>query len=311
MDWIKANYDRVLLAALGLAALGCGVFMIMSALAFPELFLTRNSSKPADNTIPTPPVALVEVELVSLEKPSQWSPRDSSLFVSKPYVLKDDELINPLEGGTALHPPVPNEWLVRFGLDWAAGDVLDSDPDDDGFSNIEEFQGDTDPTAAESHPPYYTKLRLREFVQIPFRLKFSGSPDDGTTFSINTLDLRQPTQFLKLGESVDNTPYRLVSYEPKEEDRNGLKVDVSELTIENVETGEKIALVYDQVVNSPTAFADLVNLWDGVQFRVKKTDDFSFQPEENVKYKLIDITETEAVIQRADTGKEFRVPKEG
>lgn len=311
MDWIKANYDRLLLAVLGLVAIACGAYIIMNALAFPDLFATRNSSKPADNTIPTPPVAAVEVEIASLEKPSQWAPRESSLFVSKPYVLKDGELINPLEGGTPLHPPVTNEWLVRFGLDWAAGDVLESDPDDDGFSNLEEFRGDTDPSDPQSYPPYVTKLRLREFVQIPFRLKFSGTPDSGESFAINTLDLRQPTQFLKLGESVSNTPYRLVSYEPKTEDRNGLNIDVSELTIENAETGEKIVLVYDQVVNSPTAFADLVNLWDGVQFRVKKTDDFSFQPEENVQYKLIDITETEAVIQRADTGKEYRIPKEG
>jgi len=34
---------------------------------------------------------------------------------------------------TEVHPPVPNEWLERFGLPIADADVLEQDLDGDGF----------------------------------------------------------------------------------------------------------------------------------------------------------------------------------
>ncbi len=312
MDSITKHYDRIILAVLGLLVAVFAGLIILNALSFNEIFESRNSSKPPSDKITEPETAIVRQEIVSIQEPAEWVPHEGSLFVSAPYVLQEDgQLTAPLEAGSVpLHPPVPNEWLVKYDLDWADGNVLEADPDNDKFSNREEWAGNTDPTSAKSRPPYITKLRLAEFVQTPFRLKFSGSPDQGTTFTINARDLSSPTQFLKLGEMVDGTPYKLINYEEKNVDKDGLIVDTSELTIENQENREKIVLIFDREVNSPTEFAKLRYLWDGSEQTVKKGDDFSVEPEPNVKYKLVDITETEALIQNAETGQEFKVPSQ-
>ncbi len=311
MDWIKQHYDRVILAILGLLVAVFAALIVVKALSFSEVFESRNSRKPPSDKFTAPETELVRAKIKAIQEPAEWNAHDGSLFVSEPYVLQDGQLTPPLEkGSTPLHPPVPNDWLVKYDLDWADGGVLDADPDGDKFSNLEEWRGQTDPTSGKSKPIYVTKLRLAEFVQTPFRLKFSGTPDQGTTFTINTLDLSTRTQFIKLGEMVAGTPYKLITFTPKTIDKSGLEVDVSELVVENQENREKIVLIYDQEVNSPTEFARFKYLWDGSELKVKKGDAFSVPPEASVKYKLIDISKTEALIKQEETGLEFKVPAE-
>ncbi|MGC1482045.1 MAG: Amuc_1099 family pilus-like system protein [Chthoniobacterales bacterium] len=309
MDWFKKHYDRVILAGLGLLLTAVAAFIILNALSFGEVFDERNSRKPPSAEYDRPDVEAVQAEIDSVTDPAQWGAGEGSLFVSKPYVLREGELINPLaEGSSQLHPPVDNEWLVKYDLDYARGDILQADPDGDKFSNLEEFNAGTDPTTEGSQPPYITKLRLKEFIQIPFRLKFSGSPDNGETFTINTRDLKGATKFVKLGDMIEGSDYKVTTYEKKTRDKNGLQLNVSELTVENQETGEKIVLVYDEEINYPTGFALFSYLWDGSEQKVKKNDSFSVAPEPDVKYKLIDISATEALIQRASSGEEITVP---
>ncbi len=310
MDWLKKHYDRVILTILGLLIVACAAIIILNSLSFDEIFDERNSRKPPSKEFDQPDTERVQARIASLRKPMEWTPSEGSLFVSKPYVIVDGIPVNPLAPGSKpLHPPIPNEWLVKYDLDYSLGDVLQRDPDNDKFSNLEEFEANTDPTSAASEPPYITKLRLKEFIQIPFRLKFSGSPDNGETFTINTRDLKSPTQFLKLGDPVVGTSYKVISYEPKSDVKDsGLTVDISELTVENQETGEKILLVYDKEVNYPTGFALFQYLWDGSEIKVEKDDTFSVAPEPDVKYKLIDISDAEALIQRASSGEEIKVP---
>ncbi len=309
MDWFKKHYDRVILAVLGLLVIAAAALVILNTLSFNENFDERNSRKPPSKEFDKPNVDLVRNQIESVTSPAQWTPGEGSLFVSKPYVLQDGELINPLaEGSRPLHPPVTNEWLVKYDLDYARGDILQADPDGDKFSNLEEFNAGTDPTTEGSQPPYITKLRLKEFIQIPFRLKFSGSPDNGETFTINTRDLQGATKFVKLGDMIEGSDYKVTSYEKKSRDKNGLQLDVSELTVENQATAEKIVLVYDEEINYPTGFALFSYLWDGSELKVKKNEMFSVPPEPDVKYKLVDISETEALIQRAPSGEEIKVP---
>jgi hypothetical protein len=309
MDWLKKNFDRVLLAVLGLLVLAFAGILISNTLSFNDEFASRNSAKRPNNNVPEPGTAEVKERIAALQKPAEWGTHSGSLFVSAPYVSKDGAPpVNPLKGGEPLFPPISNDWIVEHGLDFSNPNLPNDDPDSDKFTNLEEFNGKTDPGNPNSKPAYITKLRLEQFIQVPFRLKFSGSPDDGQTFSINTLDLRQPTQFLKMGDVVPKTPYKLVGYQKKFENKNGIDIDVSELTVENQKTGQKIVLVYDKPVNDPTVYGLFKYLWDGSEIKVKKLDSFSVQPEPTVKYKLIDISDSEAVIETPQ-GDKIHVPK--
>lgn len=309
MDWIKKHYERVLLGVLALVLIACSGLIAWRALSLPESFSERNSNKKPDNASPPPDAKSVDAASALAANPRSWSPHEGSLFASRPYVLKDDKLVDPLEGGDDLHPPVKNAWLIKYNLDYADPDVKNQDPDKDRFSNLEEFVAQTDPTNDKSVPPYYTKLRVAKFDPVPFRLKFGGDSGDGETFIVNAKDAKARTQFLKLGDSIEGAPYKVLSYEKKTTTKNEMEADVSELTIQNTQTGQKIVLVYDKESDDPTAYGEFIYLYDNSKLRVKKDDEFSLAPETTRKYKLIDISAQEAQIQDLATGQKIRIGK--
>lgn len=309
MDWFKKHYERVLLGVLSVALIASSGWLAWQALAFPENFSERNSSKKPDNTIAPPDFKSIDSASTLALTPRSWSPHEGSLFVSRPYVLKEDKLVDPLEGDADLHPPIKNAWLIKYNLDYADPDVKNQDPDKDRFSNLEEFLAGTDPTNDKSVPPYHTKLRLTKFDPRPFRLKFGGDSGDGETFIINARDTKSRTQFLKLGDTIEGAPYKLLSFEKKSQNKNDMEVDVSELTIQNTATGQKIVLVYDREADDPTSFGEFLYLFDNSKLIVKKDDEFTLAPETGRKYKLIDISAQEAQIKDLETGQIFRIGK--
>ncbi len=308
MDWLKLRYDRAALLAGAIALLVCGGIVIVSALDFPRQFEDRNSRKPADNVVKPLPSAIITSAMTRFTQPRTWNVHDGSLFVSRPYILIDGKLVDPLEGTQNIHDPIKNSWVIQYDLPYWETDLKDQDPDEDQFTNVEEFLGGTNPRDNKSVPPYYTKLRLKKFISKPFRLVFTGSPDGGQTFTINAKDRGSRTQFRQLGEMIEGTPYKLLSYTGKKEQRNDIETDTSELTIENTETGQKLVLVAKREANDPTSFAEFLYLFDHSSFTVKKDDDFTLAPQTERKYKLIDISAKEAVIKDQKDGTLYKIP---
>src|SRR6185503_15123962 len=107
----------------------------------------------------------------------------------------------------------------------------------------------------------------------------------------------------------------LVKFEPKWKKNETLGIDeeVHELTVEHTETKEPIVLVYQKTINSPTYYGIFRYLWPDPQkpkeFAVKKGDQFSLEPNAQEKYKLLDVTKTEAPIEVPGGGK-YTVPSE-
>ena len=205
---------------------------------------------------------------------------------------------------------VPNDWLIKNHLDNLDPDVATEDPDGDGFTNLDEYKGNTDPNDKNSHPPYTTKLFLAQYIQVPFRLIFRGQPDDDT-FQIDTVDVNQPTQILKMGEQIQGTKFKIVKFEEKTHtDANGIDHDDSELTVQNIETrrqGDPDSS--EKEANSPDSYAKFKYLWKGnLDITVKKDATFSLKPETDVIYKLVDINEKEATIQNLKTKEEIKIP---
>lgn len=313
MDWLKKNYDKAALGALALILLACSGFLIMNALSFPEQFSQRNSPQPPNNNVPPSPIEQLRASSKTVANPPSWTGHEGSLFVSRPYVLKEENgqrtLIDPLEGGQQMYPPITNAWLVQHEIDYSE-DPRDLDPDEDRFSNLEEYLLGTDPRNNRSFPGFYSKLRLVKFTPVPFRLVFKGSPDEGKTFAINTKDLNGRTQFLTLGDMIKGAPYKILSYEPKKGTKNDIEVDLSELTIENTATGKKIVLINGQESNDPTSYGEFRYRYDNTDHRWKKDDEFSLNPEPDRKYKLIDISEQNAVIQDIKDGTRYTIPRD-
>ena len=311
MDWIKKNYDRFLLLLIAIALLVSSVGVLYTIKSYPDRFAPIQAPVLHGTNVTSLETEALERAKASILKPAAWSQHNGSLYVSRKYVAKHDAttradlLIDPFDPGSiALHPPIPNDWFLKNNLEDRIldGDVLEQDPDKDGFTNLDEFQGKSDPQNAASHPSYLTKLRLKRFIRIPFRLKFQAYDED--SFQINTVDVRQPTQFVKMDEIIAGTKYKPVKFESKSvpNPKTGVNTDTSELTVEHTETGVKVVLIVGREVNSPDQFALFSFLWDHTEFTVKKDQKFFLKPERGIEYKLIDIRDNEAVIINAKTG---------
>ncbi|MEO6569891.1 MAG: Amuc_1099 family pilus-like system protein [Opitutaceae bacterium] len=334
MDWIKKHFDQFALALLAAVLIAVGVMIFMKTSGFQERFAAVMSSPPHNNQIPAVDTAVIDDARRQLETPAVWKPRSAKddqngglLFSARRYILGPNGLPVIVEGGaiwthSRTKESIPNDWVLANNFNALDPAGATQDPDGDGFWNEDEWLYKTDPNKKESHPPYHVLLFLKEWVKVQFRLKFQVYDGDlkdpaNMTFQINTIDLRTPTLFLKIGDTVA-TNFKITKFEFKEvENRStGVKDDVSELTLLNMETQDTVVLILNKVVDSPNQFAVFAyhlvaqDVSDGkkpFEFKVPRLKEFVLRPETDKRYKLLDVTATEAVIQLPD-GQKYTVP---
>ncbi len=231
------------------------------------------------------------------------------VYVDGDVPTKVDEGSIRIDSLTGRH--IPNSWFLENGMSPLEGNVQFLDADRDGFPAEDEWRYGTNPNDPNSHPPYYSKLFLKQFVSVPCRLVFKTFTGDVRKpktweFQVDTVDIRQPTSFLKLGDMVPNTSLKLDRYESKEVKNAKIEdvVDRSELTLINTETDEQVTLVRDQVKNVPDVFAVFDYQWQPAagEIRVRKLQEFGLRPEssQDSLYRLMDVNESEAQIRLPD-----------
>src|SRR2546423_8873839 len=195
MDWIRAHYDRAAVLAGAIFLVLSSLFIFLSAASFRERFSAIPNALAPNDKMLVSKAPEIEDALHRLQAPPQWTfSGRSGLFVPEKHFIGANGQPATLQN-TLLHPPVPNEWLEEFSLPITEGDVLNQDPDDDGFSNLDEWEGHSNPVEKNSHPSYLSKLKLQSFTEEMFPLLFSSSVEE--TYAINSIDWTMPTQFLK------------------------------------------------------------------------------------------------------------------
>ena len=295
IDWIKAHYDRVTLVAAAIFLFISAIAIWWSAIQFGNRLVSPQ--KPPATTASQPAVAVeLDRAVEQFEHPRQWKASTrSGLFVPERHFIGADGLPATLQN-TQVHPPVPNDWFEKYRLPIEDADALDQDPDKDGFTNLDEWQGGSDPTNKDSHPDYITKLHLVSATEESFPYMFSSRT--GNTFGINSIDLNEPTQFLKVGDIIRGTDFKIVNFTEKSaRNQYGTNDDVSELLLEHQQTHVQVTLVKGKVATSPQSVVRFVYTWGGRrEFEVRKDQEFSLKPVEQIKYKLLDVQPAKAVI---------------
>jgi hypothetical protein len=294
-EWIKAHYDRAALIVAAAFLFISAICIWWSAIQFGNRLVTQ---QPPPKKAASPPAVAVELDRAAeqLQQPAQWKASTrSGLFVPEKHFIGADGMPATLQN-TQVHAPVPNDWFEKYGLPIEDADALDQDPDKDGFTNLDEWQGNTDPTNKDSHPDYITKLHLVSATEEPFRYIFSSRIKD--RFGINTIDQTEPTQFLKVGDVIRGTDFKIIKFtEKRGRNQYGANVDVSELLLEHPQSHAQVTLVKEKVATSPQSIATFVYTWGGRrEFEVRKDQEFSLKPMEQIKYKLIDVQPAKAVI---------------
>ena len=305
----SSPWDRFLLLAAGLiVAVLSGVF-IAKSLSFAGQF-TIEPAKP-NNEIPSSDVGTVKIAKNFVDKVSEWKLPNTGqggssvpLFVSIPIVEVKGKLINMLDPNAPLvRPPVANKWLMDNSLAYLNASVLERDPDGDGFSNREEWDGKTDPKSADSHPPYVNKLSLVSRQQQVYLLRFAARPD-AERFQIIRLPTgkwpKRKTFLMKVGETSDDGQFRIDSFvEKTAKNRVGINVDASVLAITYLPQKKKIDLIRNIPEQIPTYFAELdfeLEPFSDKDKYVKEGDTFTIARDPKTKYRVIKVEENSATI---------------
>lgn len=165
------------------------------------------------------------------------------------------------------HNNIPDEWEQKHGVFVFDGAVVDTDPDNDGFTTREEFDWKTDPRSATSSPPYIAKVYVAEIKPIPFQMIFKGVSKAGGVL-IFQINLRKggQTYWKKLGEEVEG--FRLLSYEEKAPEGPTLTLG---------DKGKKIPLIKNQLVPRDDYEVKLVSQIDPTAITVRPDVDFELK----------------------------------
>jgi hypothetical protein len=342
MDWIKKNPAQLSAAIVAFLAVAAVGLLYTKVSAFDSSLAAMRGFSPSTKQMNELDTKWIDSAQTDLDTPAVWQPAEGAgrLFVSKLYVLKDGQLIKP--AGGSFQPPVTNAWLDSYKLNPLVAQTLLDDPDADGFTTLEEWNGldavshldmagqkvtgadgqplpadSTDPTDPKVHPPYHTKLELGKIVFIPFRLQFKSydlvpNQPQKTTVAINPMDRGGKTVFLQIGADIPNTKFKTESFKKIElPGKDGTTKDASELTVVNKETGAKVVLPLGQVVDSPDSFAVFRYKWlqPGGQvtpdFSKARGQTFTLPPEVEKIYKLIEIRGQDAEIELPDGTKKI------
>jgi hypothetical protein len=262
-SYLTQNYDRLLLwiggSLLLISLLVVMYFCITPPPSGASSFQTKGN---ASLTIPASKGASA---LDRLEKVATWNTRTdgASPFVSRPYILKEGKLFDPLNGSEPLHPPVPNQWFVEHQLDYADVDILTKDPKGKGFTLLEEFNAGTDPNNPHQFPPLYIKLKYADadLSKNTYRFDFLGVDDsEGVKkYQLRPLNaIPNPTRkdakadttsrSVAIGETIPGAPtLKVVDYLEKKKIINDTEYDFSELVLENTLTGKRINLTQKNI----------------------------------------------------------------
>jgi hypothetical protein len=315
MNWIKKNPAQLSLIVAALVMFGVAFVLYSNANGFKEPFQGAYVNPSEDGKIPPTDLQAVADRMAAIEKPAAWAQKAASPFVSEKYLVKDGQLVKPGPNGPLLHAPVPNGIFGKYGIDITSATVLTDDVDRDGFSLIWEYAGNdgavtavapaeesdsTDPTKAESHPPYHIRLYLVKVHNIPFRLLLRSYDYDTKTkkcssIQINPIDRGGKTVFVEPGQTVPGTEWKFESFEYKET----ADKDESIANMVNIRTGAKLALVKDVPGNSPESFAQFSYRWVAPggeptrDFAKKKDETFTLDPERDKTYKVVEIRDKE------------------
>ena len=295
-NFVVAHYDW-LATGIGLLALAGGIFFYLGSLGedpdeaaaaeVASVSRARSSSdgvKPVDMTgfeatakaLRTPPTAteisdkaesfLASERRVLCRKCAKAIVGDIKACPACPFCgEKQEEAVKVVLDADA--DGLPDEWEKKHGLN--PGDAADAlaDKDNDGFTNLEEFQAKTDPTDPKDHPDYldYLKIQLPlKETRMPFVFRKASQIPGGWRCEFfdpvrkDDYGRKGRAVSVKVGEKVVDATSKekfdygfiLKSYTPKtvKRERKGMKgmmveVDVSEAVVERVRDGKQVTLV--------------------------------------------------------------------
>jgi hypothetical protein len=166
MSWFSKNYEKAALGGAVLVAIGLAYAGWSKLGGIEEDFpvtLRGPGGKGNDTAVPEAdkiPKAIQSLKIDRTWQKAQDGDRPVDLFTGIALFVSSNAPDKPVDllKDDAVHDPIPNTWWLEHRLDPGFADSPVRDPDGDGFNNLEEFTGETDPNNPKSHPALIAKL---------------------------------------------------------------------------------------------------------------------------------------------------------
>ncbi len=189
MSWFSKNYEKVALGGSVAVALGL-VYSGWNKLGDVQADFDVNLKGRGNNSSAVRDADLIPKALASLKLDRTWEQeiddeRPVDLFVGIPLFVPSaapDSTVD-LRKDAPVHSSIPNTWWLDNRLDPGFADSPARDPDQDGFSNVEEYHGKTDPNDAKSFPPLIAKLMYVKDESLTWVLRPSFGDDGSFPFT--------------------------------------------------------------------------------------------------------------------------------
>jgi hypothetical protein len=348
MPWISDNYEKLALGAGAVVALALAFFGWRASSGV-EAALADPFTGRGDNTTAVPGTEQLPGTLNSLQARHQWEraevdERPLDLFTGIAlFARKEQKEPVDLWKDAPVHPPIPNRWFLDHRIDIGFANAPDRDPDHDGFSNREEYEGKTDPGDPKSHPPLIAKLSYASQDVQEWLLMFSSDlgPDQN---QFKLLHAAAPGKEFKMGAEQLAKPGDIIQFKEDGPGKNRFKllaIEQREVQNErlNLKELQRFAVIEDQKPNKQgdkfdiprkmperlrpqfvrrdrTAVLELKAAgYEGQPFKVEERTAFALPPgNTNQHFFLKQVTDEAITVEVRDPAgpkAEFTIPKGG
>jgi hypothetical protein len=276
MSWFSQNYEKAAIGGAALIAVGftiCGWLKKGNV----QADFSANTQGAGNNDPSIPNADLVPKAKSSLGLNRTWVQAEAEnravdLFTGIPLHIARDHPDKPvdLRASGSIHPPIPNIWWIDKGLDPGFADAPSRDDDHDGYSNLEEFNGKTDPKDPKSHPPLLDKLKYhtdesvkwfirpgyQEGVKSPFKYGDDGGVGAGGVLSYKNKTKEPATAVapdeIFFADGVAKERFKYLGSVKRRELNKAINMEV-ELTFAKIEDQKenKKGIVYEILHNFP------------------------------------------------------------
>jgi hypothetical protein len=200
-------------------------------------------------------------------------------------------------------------WFAKYHLDLKDPKMLDGDADGDGFSNRDEFMADSDPRDPNSRPGIHKQMRLKQYTEV--RLPVLLEAVEGESARIKRLDGAERTEKVKTGDTIKGLRWKVEKIEGKQDtDKHGDPIDVSNLTLTELDTKERAMLMKDLPTRTGDSFAELTSEDGQTTIKVKQDQTFKWPNESGEAFKVIDLRADQVIVQELSTRKMWTIPKQ-
>jgi hypothetical protein len=316
MSFLSQNYEKVsvggaAVAALALAWLGWSKIGSVSE-EFNVSLIGAGSNNPA-----VAGAERVAQAVGSLAGKHIWTPPDVDgrpvgLFTGIPLYVHRDQANKPVDlwKDQPVHKGIDNKWWMENHLDPGFANSPDLDPDDDGFTNREEYEAKTNPNDANSHPPLIAKLSYVKDETLTWQL--APGIDQGGAYVFKYIDSARasnsvdPNSMVKPGEfffgkGAMANRFKFIGAEKRKQMNNHTKVEeeIIWLTVEDQKPNKK-GDIYGMPSHIPDGDKAKYNQYDrtavlslkaiglgGQDFKVEERTSFALPPSAEKKEYLV------------------------